>query len=249
MAKLSVPSKTFLVGEYIVLQGGPAILLSTPPCFEVITENNQFIDPYLGLGGFGASSAKFVLAEKAKGHDDPWGIWRSYRESGLLGSGADVVAQIVGGIVFFHANKNIIEKLSWPFNDLAVALIHTGKKLLTHDHLANLTLQNSAIIALDQFVIAAYQAIKTGNHSHLLQSINHYADKLLDLGFVAEHTQQLLQTLQAREDVLACKGCGAMGSDVVLAIIPTQQQQEFVAWAVKEQLHLVFCGNGFYESH
>jgi mevalonate kinase len=247
MTKLSVPSKTFLVGEYIVLQGGPALLLTTSPYFTLDTENNYFIDPYQGLGGFGASSAKFVLAEKAKGHVDPWKIWQLYRVSGLLGSGADVIAQCEGGIVFFHADKNIIEKLSWPFDDLAVALIHTGKKLPTHDHLANLSLKNPAIIELDQLVISAYQAIKNNHVNHFIQSINNYTTKLLELGFVAEHTQDLLMTLQARDDVLAAKGCGAMGSDVVLALIPTHQQQEFVAWTVKEQLHLVFCGNGFYE--
>ena len=35
---LSVPSKTFLVGEYGVLAGGPALVLNTEPCFELKAE-------------------------------------------------------------------------------------------------------------------------------------------------------------------------------------------------------------------
>lgn len=32
---LSAPSKTFLVGEYAVLRGGPALLLNTSPRFRL----------------------------------------------------------------------------------------------------------------------------------------------------------------------------------------------------------------------
>jgi mevalonate kinase len=32
---LSVPGKTFLVGEYVALDGGPSIVLATRPCFEM----------------------------------------------------------------------------------------------------------------------------------------------------------------------------------------------------------------------
>ena len=81
------PAKTFLVGEYVALQGGPALVLTTKPCFEVSLEEgnatNDFPvnspaynmwqkdlsaynyslhwhDPYFGLGGMGASSAQFL---------------------------------------------------------------------------------------------------------------------------------------------------------------------------------------------
>lgn len=88
---LSVPGKTFLVGEYLALEGGPSILLSTEPRFQLrVTKKNarsgcfqpgspaahllesnmetqkgwhfEFTDPHKGKGGLGASTAQFALA-------------------------------------------------------------------------------------------------------------------------------------------------------------------------------------------
>ncbi|MDP3561560.1 MAG: hypothetical protein Q8R83_05205 [Legionellaceae bacterium] len=92
--KWFIPAKTFLVGEYVALFGGPAIVLTTTPCFEItlyeqdglqgihpespagkwwIKQNIQFhglswFDPYQGLGGMGASSAQFLGAYLASAY-------------------------------------------------------------------------------------------------------------------------------------------------------------------------------------
>lgn len=86
---ISFPSKTFLIGEYAVLEGAPAVLLNTKPRFNFfITEQRgkncfhphspagqwlnrhpeilksfciKYKDPYEGKGGFGFSSAQFNL--------------------------------------------------------------------------------------------------------------------------------------------------------------------------------------------
>ena len=87
-----IPAKTFLIGEYAALHGGPAILLTTEPYFKITTttaHNNLanihpdspagkwwsqqkqtelgliWHDPYFGCGGLGASSAQFVGVFKA----------------------------------------------------------------------------------------------------------------------------------------------------------------------------------------
>lgn len=93
---LSLPSKTFLLGEYLVLNDGPGLLINTDPRFVIEVSTNlseeasektchhpfdknspcakfieqyadtfqqcaiQFFDPFLGAGGFGASSAAFT---------------------------------------------------------------------------------------------------------------------------------------------------------------------------------------------
>ncbi len=88
MIEIKVPSKTFLCGEYVALNGGPALVLNTGPEFLMsITKgaseysvfqqgspcdqffqdnlallkdlNFDFKDPHAGRGGFGASGAKF----------------------------------------------------------------------------------------------------------------------------------------------------------------------------------------------
>lgn len=88
---LTVPSKTFIFGEYLALESGPSLLLATGPRFSFQTNegsnfkkqihplsaagkfinlhqesfkslNANFIDPHKAQGGFGASGAQFVFS-------------------------------------------------------------------------------------------------------------------------------------------------------------------------------------------
>lgn len=85
---LSVPGKTFLLGEYAVLAGKPALLAAVAPRFEFrknpvgqtwkphpdspagqllrgkenLLGASEFMDPYQGAGGFGGSIAEFISA-------------------------------------------------------------------------------------------------------------------------------------------------------------------------------------------
>src|SRR5207237_74228 len=73
----------------------------------------EFEDPHEGAGGFGASSAQFALlyralAERAGLEPSAPAAWRRYRQltavgagEGLAPSGADLVAQWLGGICDF----------------------------------------------------------------------------------------------------------------------------------------------------
>ncbi|WP_413587335.1 hypothetical protein [Bdellovibrio sp. HCB274] len=101
--KCTIPGKTFLVGEYLALHGGPTLFVLSKPCFEVtetkgsgslgsihpdspagkfIADHSEYFksidlkfeDPYL-VGGFGASTAQFLGA---------YAIWM-HRESHLVG--------------------------------------------------------------------------------------------------------------------------------------------------------------------
>ena len=89
--ELSVPGKVFLGGEYLALTGGTALLAGIEPRFRMLVEETsleqknpfhenspagklwlkyqkqlagyrvRFIDPFEGKGGFGGSTAEFVL--------------------------------------------------------------------------------------------------------------------------------------------------------------------------------------------
>ncbi len=88
----SIAGKTFILGEYAVLSGLPAIVAATPPRFTLSTGSQgdefhplspigrlitwasqkkfsplhfQFHDPLSGAGGFGASTAQFAMALRA----------------------------------------------------------------------------------------------------------------------------------------------------------------------------------------
>ncbi len=92
MSTLTIPSKTFLLGEYAVLEQGKAILASTHPnfiiefsradtqsSFGILPESPtqqfiddhpstfkhchlEYLDPHISRGGFGSSSAQFLSA-------------------------------------------------------------------------------------------------------------------------------------------------------------------------------------------
>lgn len=92
-ASFIVPSKTFLVGEYLALEQHCGMVINTQPCFELTISAEQpflfsknspadiffqehealfrhstftFVDPYHESGGFGASSAQFVALAMLK---------------------------------------------------------------------------------------------------------------------------------------------------------------------------------------
>ncbi|GJM07141.1 MAG: hypothetical protein DHS20C10_08750 [marine bacterium B5-7] len=85
--RISAPSKTFLLGEYAVLEDLPGLILATEPRFTLtigekisptpfhpespagrllatqpLTTPYSFDDPHAGAGGLGASSAEFLLS-------------------------------------------------------------------------------------------------------------------------------------------------------------------------------------------
>lgn len=89
-AVFSAPSKVFVLGEYAVLSGRPALLAAMGPRFELSSEpfagstrvgfhpasaaarlapasQWSWLDPYEGAGGFGASSAQALLVMAVQG--------------------------------------------------------------------------------------------------------------------------------------------------------------------------------------
>lgn len=184
-------------------------------------------DPYQSLGGLGASSAQFLGAylttcKLNNTVPDFDAMLKSYDEvawsgKGLKPSGYDLIAQSRHGIVFIHQQKKIVESTTWPFPDLALILMHTGNKLPTHQHLFETTLPPE-IDYLSTLVDKAYEAIQTINSHQFVHCINAYHEKLTELNRVTLHSLNLIQKLQDLDEVLAIKGCGALGADVLLIV-------------------------------
>jgi mevalonate kinase len=230
--KWQIPGKTFLLGEYAALNGESALLLTTSPCFTLALHKNvlpstihshspagrfwqknrragyslQWQDPYQGLGGLGASSAQFIgayfasntLQNLAIQHES---LLEAYYQTAWSGegckpSGYDVLAQLQppNCAVYINKNEHILTNITWPFNDIAFILLHTGKKLATHQHLA------SSIMPAD--------------------TINASYHELTRLNLVAAHTLQCISELKKHKFILALKGCGALGADVILVLVP-----------------------------
>ncbi len=252
------PAKTFLLGEYVALQDGPAIILTTEPCFEVgltdkqeapmihpdspagqfwthsgMTETLTWFDPYNGIGGLGASSAQFLGAYAAylSIHDKPLAeqalleaYWSSsFKEGqGIRPSGYDMLAQAQSGCVYLHRKQAVNQVYPWPFSDLAFVLLHTGEKLATHHHLQALCLTD-AISLLAPIVERGKKAFEEKNSALLVEAVNAYHQQLMRLDLVAPQTKAHITCLSDNSDVLALKGCGAMGADVMLALVPSHR--------------------------
>lgn len=284
MLEISVPSKTFLLGEYVALLGGPSLILSTEPRFQLHVNQSpksssvvgihpqsaagkflqnyadvfagyqlEFIDPYSGLGGLGASSAQFVMVLALKhwleNHNQLLNI-TSFNEilteyyrfawdgRGIRPSGADVIAQIQGGISFFHKNANQVESLRWPFTEFSFCLIHTGTKLATHVHLQGLD-QLALNKDVEEIVVAAKKALENTDMKSLAHAINEFSNFMALNHLVAETTVKLLKKISQQSGIITAKGCGSMGADVILVLLEKQHVAAFTAWAKQENLKLL----------
>lgn len=283
---LSVPGKTFLVGEYLALAGGPSLMLATAPRFQLFVSSQAnwpprnkgslfnpmspaglyltararsvwnlrmaFDDPHHGRGGLGASSAQFALLYAlVNGLNDldissfEWTpLLAEYRKmswngEGLAPSGADLVTQFCGGVTSFDGRRLHARRYEWSFPNLNFTLIRTGKKLATHEHLRQL--DSVPVQRLRRAVGLATEAFEEKNESRLVEAVLKAADALESSGLTAPSTRGILDELRAGSGlVLAAKGCGAMGADVILAIHDRTQAASLTTWC--ESRGLEICG-------
>ncbi|WED42402.1 mevalonate kinase [Legionella cardiaca] len=186
-------------------------------------------DPYKGKGGLGASSAQFIGAYLASCHLlhlrptqktllDAY-YQAAWRGEGLKPSGYDVSAQLQNRCVYINRQNNIIQSYDWVFKDIAFLLLHSGQKLATHYHLQRMTLPHS-VNELSAISEQARKAFEQENSAELVKAINDYQQQLSSLNLIASHSLQHIQAFKTQDDILAAKGCGALGADVLLLIVP-----------------------------
>ncbi len=277
---ISVPGKSFLAGEYLALNGGPAILIATAPKFELRVRKGsgwspginqespagklikkhaayfnqfdlEFIDPHLGRGGWGASTAQFLSCYallqwqgsalvEAERYFDTHKMVNTYRDlawdgRGLPPSGADLVGQLKGGIAYFDKKRGQISNLKWNFADLDFFLIPTGQKVPTHEHLASLGTIDTESLELHLRLI--YEGLQTTSKVTFIAGLNAYADELKRQNWVYPKTLELIEKYRAIPGVLSAKGCGALGADVVLAVVEKDKSVLFEALLKDEGQH------------
>lgn len=268
--QLSVPGKTFVVGEYLALKGGPSVLVCTEPRFvlnlfpkkskadspavfheqspagKFIKDHSKFFahwdmefhDPYGGIGGFGASTAQFALAYMAElimregelnSEDLKWDeLLRdyhlySYSGVGAPPSGADLIAQLTGGIALYDGRWINVQSVEWQFKDAGFLLFHTGQKLATHEHL-----KGELVIPVEQLRPVAQLATDSLSKNDLVAlstAVQSYGEILEKNGYQAPQSgaklswlSQAARTSSGDSPILASKACGAMGSDVLLVL-------------------------------
>lgn len=261
--KVLVPGKTFLVGEYLALIGGPSLIACSKPYFEITFAHSKtlqlgplhkdspagrflqhkklkvsvnFNNPYYPPGGLGASTAEFLGAFKAwlATENHPLDLDELLAEYLALfsgnkrkPSGMDLIAQALGDLVVQTPKENYRKSMDWPFKDLALLLVHTNKKLATHHHLSELaTLPD--LERLKTSANDAIQALEIKDETLFIESIKSYAKELHRLDLVATHTRSLLEKFDATPEILAAKGCGAMGADVIALLLRPNHKEQVI---------------------
>ena len=77
---------------------------------------------------------------------------------------------------------------------------------------------------ITRIVQIAKQAIDTVDSQGMIDAVNEYHAKLAEMALVTEHSLSHIKSFQQQPDTLAVKGCGAMGSDVLLLLVPTKKK-------------------------
>lgn len=164
-------------------------------------------------------------------------ILDDYRSTTSSGSGADLVSQVAGGISVWDARTDEMRRFSWPFQDLSFSLLMTGKKLATHQHLAGLpSLESSILDDMRFWVDEAVQSFAVEDADRLVASVRGFGKVLDETGRVADHTKLLLRDLADCSGIRAAKGCGAMGSDVLVVLHDRTAASHVAKFAESHQL-------------
>ncbi len=214
-------------------------------------------DPFNHCGGMGASSAQFLGAYFASSHlnattptqagmlDAYWQC--AWQGQGIRPSGYDVIAQSLSGCVSINRSEDDYNVLPWSFSDLAFIIAHTGNKLATHHHLQGATLSDD-VEQLNTIVTQAKQAFMMSDSQALVSAINAYHHALVLTNRVDQNTLTLLEQLKGLPGLLAMKGCGAMGADVIVFITTKESVTRIQSHLMTMQLRIMATNKSIFIS-
>lgn len=213
----------------------------------------SFRDPYQGKGGFGASTAQFLglysFRLLREGFQQDMEKLIDYKElletyyscawdgQGVRPSGADLVGQLKGALTLFDKQSGNISVKKWPFTDIEAFLVHTGNKIATHEHLKNISDFDPSELKSSFNIIR--QGLDEGVSTQLIDGVNLYAQSLEKLSLTCPETLKLLRDLRGLRGVVAAKGCGALGADVVLVLCNTKSTETFLDYCKLNSLSLI----------
>ncbi len=211
-----------------------------------------FVDPLAGAGGFGASTAQYLLAYTQLAQALDWErgwlrAWTLYRElmsdEPIVPSGADLVSQALGGLTVFSSERLLAERLDGVLDPAALLVFaatgHAGRKVATHEHLRSIA--DRGLIEPGSLLLATLAAplaqglaaLRSGSHERLGPALTAYAEALAGHGLEAPAAREDRLALHAIEGVIGVKGAGALLSDgVVVCVRPdTEVRAQVIAAA------------------
>lgn len=202
----------------------------------------HFHDPHAGAGGFGGSGAEFLTAwftghalpgteeERAATAREAWQAARIFP-----GSGADILTQAFGVnleepfLAALETTTGSVVRIEMRLG-LTLSLFHTGRKLNTHGHIRDLP--ELPLDELSFLVRAAEDALVSRHAERFAAAMDTFGRTLANLGLLAPHSALAIADLP-KGGVLAAKGCGAMGADVIAVL---HEGLDFSAFAARNGL-------------
>jgi mevalonate kinase len=215
-------------------EGSPAFLFFTQHRDTFQNLRLRFCDPHNGSGGFGASSAQYVLLHQLYRQltYSPWNIkqfldeYRKHCRQSVKPSGADCIAQQENQHVYFNSASNHVEHLNWNFDDLDFAILKTGIKVKTHVHLQQL--HRMDVADLNNIVEKVRESFGDGNSSLLIKNISIFSHLLTEKKLVMDEICHLVSQLLKIKGVLAAKGCGALSADTIIVIFDKRDRENIL---------------------
>ena len=251
-----IPSKTFLFGEYAVLAGAPAVLLATPPFFEVVSDEfetfhkssiaNKMLTEQQKLGirghkikGLGRSSAEAIIADANKDIDMKLNSYkRACDDLRCIASGADLICQWFGECTVISNKQNVSEK--WLFDDIDIGIWSTGKSLATQSHLLDVRKIPDKII---ESANSCYHAWQGKDIESICANVKEFQQNLVDVGLQSNETTMLVEKISAFTGIILAKGCGAMGADIILTLSKKQDRNYITEIGKYIAIEQVFLNN------
>lgn len=268
----AIPSKTFLFGEYVAMYGGPALIALTKPLFSKDEQKrlhpeclaSQFWkkqtgqscpwgldDPYQKKGGLGASSAEFLLAYRHFFNEQQMGLEHLHQSyiscvnSGHPPSGYDLLAQTGFGCSLIESKPFKVSSFDWHFNELGFMLIHTNKKLATHEHLKNVGVS----IDWKRLMISTEmgcEAYLEADSEKWIKATTIFYQALLKQNLVSPYTQFLIDGCMQHLPVVAAKGCGALGADVLVLYVLKEKMPFVCEQLVQKDIEILATHSDLY---
>lgn len=262
---VSIPSKTFLLGEYAVLAGAPALVLCHAPFFraswikeassfhpdspagkwlslQTQAQGVNFEDPYGGSGGFGGSTAElaasfYLYNEKKLSEEELMSFYYDLFSSQRAPSGADLFAQLGRKEGLFSFTKNPLKKenLDWPFKDVQILIYKRKVKLPTHQHLQSLK-REQKFEDMAEFSHQGLKALRSSDWEEFLGASKSFVDLQNRRGLLDPGSQDLCLRLQKIEGVFFARGCGARGADV-LAVFVKREKLNYISACVQSDFN------------
>lgn len=213
---------------------------------SVSKQDLRFDDPLNGAGGLGASTAQFAALyflnalrqgknPTASSWQTAWQMLQDCQTPETRGSGADFIAQWIGGISEITLNPESPAVLPlatlWDWSGLLIFSAtqrDPARKVATHAHLAELRarggLPERALSELRAVIDRARTAIQDdvlarGKSPRIVgECLTQYAEILQAHGCEAEQTTADRKTLAQFPGVTGVKGCGALQSDTLVVL-------------------------------